>query len=360
MHCAAALNTYFTTKNKMFDSIGKDTWQQLLGLESIDVVCSWHKKIFQRQLNTKRAGEITASAKQAREFFKNASNSANTVRPLLTFYGVASLARATILLLKPDGGENTLVRGHGLEPVHWSKTLSGEIPAALQSVGNLEIRTTAGLFHDFLTQTQNLNCMHISSAAVDWQLQYPVPPIGQVFRLNTLMAMMPDLQEVLSNTAQTSSCAYVNDMSYSETSGFLSTVNTKQFEAFQESYIDLGYEITQEGELSRIKCDVHNFQSCCPQSVHAYVNNPFGIPALYISKPLPDNVRLSQLAITYMLSYYLGMLTRYFPTQWVALHSGAKGDIIWPAIHATQQYVEKAFPELAIELILHKVAGSKT
>jgi hypothetical protein len=339
----------------MLDSTGKETWQHLLGLESIDVVCNWHQKIFARKLNTKRAGEITASAKQAREFFKNAANSANTVRSLLTFYGVASLARATLLLLKPDAGENSLVRGHGLETIDWPRTLSGEMPAALQSVGNLKIRTTTGLFHDFLSQTQNLNCMHIRSAAVDWELPYPVPPTGQVFCLNTLMAMMPDLQKVLSNTSQTSSCAYVTNMSYSETSGFLSTVNAKQFEAFQESYIDLGCKIIQEGELSRIECDIWNFQSCRPQFVHAYVNNSFGIPALYIAKPLHNDVRLSQLAITYILSYYLGMLTRYFPTQWVALHSGAKGDIIWPAIHATQQYIEKAFPELVIELILHKL-----
>jgi hypothetical protein len=339
----------------MFDSTGKDTWQQLLGLESIDVVCNWHKKIFKRQLNTKRAGEITASAKQAREFFKNAANSANTVRPLLTFYGVASLARATLLLLKPDGGENSLAPAHGLETILWSKSLSGDMPGALQSVGNLEISITKGLFHDFLSQTQNLNCMHIRSAAVDWQLPYPVPPAGEVFCLNTLMSMMPDLAEVLSNTSQTASCAYVIDLSY-EDSGFVATVNAKQFETFKEFYVNLGYEITQEGELSRIKCDIQNFQTRMPQFVHAYVNNPFGIPALYISKPLHNEVRLSQLAITYMLSYYLGMLTRYYPTQWVALHSGAKGDIIWPAIHATQQYVEKAFPKLAIELILHKVA----
>jgi hypothetical protein len=339
----------------MFDSTGKDTWQHLLGLESIDVVCSWHQKIFNRQLSTTRAGEITASAKQAREFFKNAANSANTVRSLLTFYGVASLAKATLLLLKPDGGENSLVPAHGLQPVGWSSTLSGEMPAALQSLGNLKICTTKGLFHDFLNQTQNLNCIHIRSAAVDWQLSYPIPPVGQVFCLNTLMAIVPDLQKVLSNTSQAASCAYAIDIAYSE-SGFAAKINAKQLEQFKNSYIDLGYEIMQDGEFSHIKCDAQNFQSRMPQFVHAYVNNPIGIPALYISKPLHDDVRLSQIAITYMLSYYLGMLTRYFPTQWVALHSGAKGDIIWPAIHATQQYIEKAFPELAIELILHKVA----
>ena len=64
-----------------------------------------------------------------------------------------------------------------------------------------------------------------------------------------------------------------------------------------------------------------------------------------------QNTRFSQLAITYMLSYFLGMLTRYFPTHWIALHSGAKGDALWPTIHAAQKYVELAFPELTIELI---------
>jgi hypothetical protein len=45
---------------------------------------------------------------QAREFFRNSDAAANSVKPLLTFYGVASLVRALTLLLRRDGGEECL------------------------------------------------------------------------------------------------------------------------------------------------------------------------------------------------------------------------------------------------------------
>ena len=60
-----------------------DVWQQLLALESVDLVSNWHSQIHKRTLNLRRAHEITASAKQAREYFRNASNADVTVRPLL-------------------------------------------------------------------------------------------------------------------------------------------------------------------------------------------------------------------------------------------------------------------------------------
>ena len=43
-----------------------ETWQQLLSFESRDLVSMWFKKIHGRELNARRAKEITAAAKQAR------------------------------------------------------------------------------------------------------------------------------------------------------------------------------------------------------------------------------------------------------------------------------------------------------
>ena len=94
--------------------------------------------------------------------------------------------------------------------------------------------------------------------------------------------------------------------------------------------------------------------------MHTYVNKMFGsIPNLFIVKPIHKDGRLSQLAITYALAYFLGMLTRYFPTHWVALHSGTKGDGLWPTINAAQNYVESVFPELMIELIYDALKESR-
>lgn len=72
----------------------KEIWQQLLSLEDRDVTQQWFSKLHGRKLNVRRAKEINAAAKQAREYFRNASNSNYSVRPLLTYYGVASLSRA--------------------------------------------------------------------------------------------------------------------------------------------------------------------------------------------------------------------------------------------------------------------------
>jgi hypothetical protein len=92
-----------------------------------------------------------------------------------------------------------------------------------------------------------------------------------------------------------------------------------------------------------------------PQLMHAYINKQFGsIPHLHIVRPMPNNVLLSQLAVTYMLSYFLGMLTRYYPTHWVALHGGHNGDRLWPTVSAVQSYVESTFPEQIIEFIGEK------
>jgi hypothetical protein len=60
-----------------------------------------------------------------------------------------------------------------------------------------------------------------------------------------------------------------------------------------------------------------------------------------------------------MLAYFLGILTRYFPTHWVALHSGTKGDRLWPTINAAQNYVVSVFPELVIEMINDSLSESK-
>ena len=94
------------------------------------------------------------------------------------------------------------------------------------------------------------------------------------------------------------------------------------------------------------------FNQMTPQFMHTYVQKMFGtIPNLHIIEPFPNLQRYSQIAATYMLSYFLGMLARYYPTYWVALMQGERGDILWPTLNRAQHLVERAFPELTIELI---------
>jgi hypothetical protein len=84
----------------------------------------------------------------------------------LTFYGVASLNRALLLLLKTRGGEEGLTAGHGLETVAWGNTLRGDISVGLQGLLNLKIRNRSGLFSDFIKHTTNRISIHVNSSAV--------------------------------------------------------------------------------------------------------------------------------------------------------------------------------------------------
>ena len=46
------------------------------------------------------------------------------------------------------------------------------------------------------------------------------------------------------------------------------------------------------------------------------------IPSLSLIRPFDETRRYSELAIVFLISYYLGMLVRYYPTHWNALVQG--------------------------------------
>lgn len=331
-----------------------EAWQTLFTLESRDGVASWFMRIHQREINARRAKEITSSAKQAREFFRNSSQANDSVRPLLTYYGVASLSRALTLLLRRDAGEQGLTKGHGLETLGWTETLSGDLGQALANLGMLQVRTSAGVFNDLVLATKNYICLHINSSAVDWGLGYSIPPLGSETSLIDLLSRLPDLRGEFERSQKSFAFARVDQMTYSWDAGLNATVDRRQFEKISASYTMAGFNVAPSGHArqSEVTCDKATMESASPQFMHTFIHKRFGtIPGLHIVDPLPNGSRYSQLALTYMVSYILGMLARYFPTHWISLASGEKGDGLWPAINAAQRYVDQAFPELVVEFI---------
>lgn len=336
--------------------MNSEAWQQLLALETRDAITSWHQKLYDRTLNARRASEITSAAKQAREFFRSARQANNSVRALLSFYGIASLSRAALLLLKPGAGEESLVASHGLSTVDWRATLGGDISTGISALDTLQIETKPGLFTDFLGQTNNQICMHVNSSAVDWRISYDLPPAKSRVSLGELFARLPDLSSYLPPTTR-SVCASVNSLECTEARGFKAKIISSQFEPFAEVFTGNGYIAVDEGTLTVLTANSETFSAHMPVFTHGFVRKTFGrIPSLHVAPPWDGGAQYSQLAMTYMLSYFLGMLTRYFPTQWNSLASGAKGDQIWPAVNAAQNYVETAFPEMLLELIQDRIA----
>ncbi len=340
--------------------MNQDIEEQLVALESIDTVRAWHTRMTGRELSYRRANEITSSARQAREYLRNAAASAHSVRPLLTYYGNAALSRAAVLLLRPTSAEESLARGHGLETVGWSNVLGANLAQSLVNISTLKIRTTAGLFRDLLLATDNRICIHARSVRVDWTLQYSQPLEPVEITLGEIASRLPDLAPPEHSTLARSLCARVNEVSFSQESGFFAKVQAEPLRLIQDAYISSGYEVSGAGELVDLRCPAAGFEQVLPQFTHAYVRKLFDlIPGLHICPPYAGAIRLSQIVVTFALSYILGMLTRYFPTHWIAMQSGNTGDALWPTLFSAQRYVELAYPELLLEFINHRLAQGR-
>lgn len=322
-----------------------ETWQQLLSLESRDAVTQWFTQLHARELSAQRARQITAAAKQAREYFRNARESAYSVRPLLTFYGVVSLSRALLLLLKLDGGEECLTAGHGLSTKDWAQTMRGDLSKSLESLHKLRISTTNGLFTEFIKQTQNWTVLHINSSKANGYWPYNIPQPGSEITLYDLFARTPDLELDYRAAGGTPFYSAADFIQISEEEGFSAVLlggapPSELVEFFRSN----GY--------SGVSADYETFSKHHPLFMHTYVyNRVLGIPCLYIAPPFENGVCYSQLGITYMISYSLGMLVRYYPTHWISLIQGDKGDKWWPTMNRAQHLVEESYPELVIELI---------
>nr|WP_294916012.1 YaaC family protein [uncultured Neokomagataea sp.] len=329
-----------------------EIWQRLLMLESRDVVDRSYFKIHGRQLSARRSKEISAAARQAREFFRNAVGADFSVKPLLTFYGVASLSRSLTLIFRIENGEEGLSRGHGLETVQWSETLSKSVSNGLLSLGSLRVRTCKGLFADLIRETQNLLCVHANSAAVQGRLCYNIPPFGFEVSLLELLERLPDLSADAAALENSTRYAIVHNITFSKENGFCADVNAAGFERFRQSYEDAGFLITSNGTTATLTGSAELFSREQPQLIHTYIQKNFGlIPQIFIADYFKNRACLSQLSIVYLLSFFLGMLCRYFPTHWISLIQGEKGDAYWPILNRAQHCVEKAFPELVVEML---------
>jgi len=330
----------------------KQVWQDLLALESRDIVSQWFEKIHHRQLNARRSIEITMAARQAREYFRNASTADYSVRPLLTFYGVASLSRSVTLLFTKNTGEVALKPGHGLDTVGWASELLGELRDGLKNVGNLKVQISAGLFDDFIQSTHNRLPVHINGEKVDWRIDYHPPKSGTEISLLDILRRLPDLSREHKVTNEEVLYAYVNEMKSEDGSTVQIVATSDQAERLSHLFQRHGYNVSVDDRKMTFVIPEMLLSRIPFQLFHTYLDKAFGkIPNLHIAVPIESGERYSQLSFTYMLGFILGMLVRYYPTQWGSLIGGAKGDLLWPTINRAQQIVEETFPELINELI---------
>ncbi|MBB5576396.1 MULTISPECIES: YaaC family protein [Rhizobium] len=338
--------------------MNSDVWQSLLHLESRDIVSDWFERIHGRKLNARRAKEIIASARQGREYFRSASTASFAVRPLLAFYGVASLCRSLTLLHRRDSGEEGLRQGHGLEAIAWSATLSSDLPVALASISKLRVRTCGGLFSDLVAATHKRTMLRVYDRTIPVPFDNEEQRLGRETSLSDILDRLPDISTDVS-AERPRRWIRLKNFVYSPDSGATITVHGTPDHPVCIEYAGAGFELSPEedpydasAERTVLKIDETGVKKYFPQVLDTRVIRTMGgNPSPHLVSRFSPDAWFSQLSITYMVSFILGMLARYFPTHWGALMGGEKGDAIWPNINAAQTYVEAALPELVLEVI---------
>jgi hypothetical protein len=167
----------------------QEIWQELRCFESRDLVIAAFQQRHGREPNQVRVREVTASIVQGREYFKNAETAAVTVRPLLQYYGVASLVRALAIFVLAQTRPDEMPSAHGLQHKGWREALA----SGLRGLNELRVTVQEGLFTDLLRATQNTSYLCDRSVTVNKYVAYPIPAVGTEILFTEVASVVPNL-----------------------------------------------------------------------------------------------------------------------------------------------------------------------
>lgn len=359
----AAINTagrpparVVATKFFLPEANAQNVWSRLAIFESRDLVRDRFHVRHGRELASQKAEEIASHLAQGRAFFTSAQEAQESVRPLLQYYGVLSLARGLILYLSTSLREAGLSNAHGLSAVAWGQTLA----EGTHNVGKLGIRLDSGTFSQLLDATQNLERTSIFVPPIPnralWRKAEPRPTQGTLISALDLLSRIPDLSNEFESTLSSPSfCskAFVftlSEVTQTDINIFPGLLGLPDLVSLRTRF---GIPATCEMRLF----DKHNFvgeiQNCFVRLTHKDANERSAqMPMLandsrgetFIVAPFTGGTQLSSLVKLFTLSYLLGMLARYFPTRWIAMSNRQTGDRLFPLLRAGSDLVHQRFP----------------
>lgn len=343
-------------------------WQSLARFESFDFVARWYKDAHKREPNAAKVSQINACFIQGREYFSNAASAAMSVKPLLLYYGVLSLSRGVILANNPYKKEESLTKSHGLEPGDWQDTLKDGIKNVLE----LEIRATNGTFFELVEVCHNLKTMY--------KFQGPTNKMGSdghnlgAIKFATDQGMLA-LDDLISRLLQTAgmyevitgrpSRMFVGCRIASHPPGThfafpLVGIPSELRKLIDGKNVIIGSSnqiapgLRQRDDAGDALIFVHQDTATYELAKKLFPVSHYG-SGEYMSVILdfPNGDRMTEFFKLYLVSYCLGMLSRYFPSVWMALLRNVKGDFAQPLLVRAVEAIESDFPEN----VLHQLTG---
>ena len=346
-------------------------WHSISRFESYDLARSWYQQTHHRQMNAAKTRQVNAFFIQGREYFKSASSSDMSVKPLLLYYGVLSLSRGAILLRNDSKKGESLAQSHGLKGPGWRGTLSGGI----KNILDLEIQSERGTFLELAESIPNVHQTHYyshrakSKAVLDHNLgEIEFCTAGHLTLgdlLSRLKQTMHAFQEVTGRdpkwfpTIVTTYAAETHFLLFTKPPHeVLRLVDQRSvtIQPMPRGWPNITTPIPQHGLVFRHQADdAHKSRFPLFDETEGNGGMMDGIA------DFPNGDKLNEFFKLYLTSFILGTLARYYPSEWMEVLTGAPGDFSRPLIFQAIEAIEAEFPtELSKQVRQHpQVLGSQ-
>lgn len=338
------------------------SWDTLSMYESRDFVSSWYRAKHHRELNATNAQSITTCFSQAREYFDAAENAALSVRPLLLYYAVLSMGRGTILLLDSTKREDNLKPSHGLEVVDWNATLSGGISNIL----DVKFRATNGSFVELAgaaRSVQPTGGYNEHGQQIYFTVDYGIPKFagnGDMFTLDDLLSRDHRLIALYDKTTKRQSKVHLGQMMANGADYEIGVYYPFSSDDDVRSRFGLAKEVPvnlcHPTKIPGLMCThfvIHGDPSKSYNDVRQQLplTQYTGNSGMFVVEDFPNGDRLSELLRTFLLSYVIGMVVRYYPSKWMALLRNEKGDAAQPCLKAAINAIASDYPKLTVSAL---------
>ena len=348
-------------------------WHNISRFESYDLAKSWYQQTHQGQMNAAKTRQVNAFFIQGREYFKSASSSDMSVKPLLLYYGVLSLSRGAILLRNTSKKGESLAKSHGLKGVNWQGTMSDGI----KNILDLEIQAEGGTFLELVESIPNVHQAHYinhQSKSKD-VLQHNLGDIkfcttrepltlgDMLSRLRQTMHSFQGITGMAQKWFPTTVTTYAAETHFllftKPPDEVLKLVDQRSVtvQPMPKGWPNLTIPIPQQGLV------FHHQAGAAHQSKFPMFHNNEGSETLMTGiADFPNGDKLNEFFKLYLTSFILGTLARYYPSEWMALQSSSPGDFSRPLIFQAIEAIESEFPtELSKQISQHpQVLGSQT
>jgi hypothetical protein len=348
---------------RVWDPHSLGTENQLALLETRDYLGQRYRDLHGGGLNQAKAREISAHTAQGRAYFAAAAEADELVKPLLQYYGVLAFSRA-VVLFRTRVRESALKQSHGLCVGDWNAAF--ESPRKFL---NADVRVESGTFTELCEAVSNTEIVDIDCYPERAFIRVDAAPIlsaGGAVTFGELLERMPQIRDLyrtatggqLSNweTRINSNNGFLSIDVLENGNAIVGASRLRELTDGASGHIE--ENIHRYAEIPDVRSRAISFRCTSPSEWARHLSNVRspGKFVGYLTEPFSAGANMPTIAVAFVAAYMLGMLVRYFPSQWAEMVSRRHGDPLLPVIRAVDGVVA-SYPSMFLDALAVPLSG---